>query len=75
MAKYRIAEFIENNVSVFFVESSDFIEIEFLKYFTRKKIVWKTIEGQPIEGFNSIADAGNFINDYKKTLPKYHYVR
>lgn len=75
MAKYRIAEFTDGDKGVFFVERQTFIEVEFLKFFTKNKIVWQPIEGQPENGFSSIEAANNFILEYKKTLPKYHYIK
>jgi hypothetical protein len=75
MAQYRIAEFIENNKSVFFIEEKTFVEVEFLKIFTKNKIVWIPLKGQSDEGYNTIGDANNFIKEYKKTLPKYHYIK
>jgi hypothetical protein len=75
MAQYRIAEFNENNKSTFFIEEKTFVEVEFLKVFTKNKTVWVPLKGQSEDGYNSIGDANKFIQDYKNSLPKYHYIR
>lgn len=75
MANFRIAEFIDNNANVFYVEEKLFVKVEFLKIFTRHKPTWNPIKGQPENGFASINEANNFIQEYKKTLPKYHYIK
>lgn len=75
MSAYRIAEFNDNNKSVFFAEEKTFVEVEFLKIFTKNKAVWVPIKGQPDDGFDNIGAANKFIQDYKNSLPKYHYIK
>ena len=75
MSAFRIVEFIDDNKLLFFAEEKKFIEVEFLKIFTKNKAVWQPINGQPESGFASMAEANNFIQNYKKALPKYHYIK
>lgn len=75
MSAFRIAEFTEDDKLFFYAEEKTFIEIEVLKIFTKKKVAWRPISGQPENGFASMSEANNFIQKYKKSLPKYHYIK
>lgn len=81
--RFRIVEFSEPQIKgskdKFFVEIGTEVKEKRKWWFPETKIIWESVKDEDNEnniiGHKSYADAVKFIDELKKQIPVYHYIK